>query len=350
MLDLNFFQLDPITANAMEGQYDYVLVVLSCAIAILASYVALEIARSIRQDRSDTLSRSIRQLSNITKEIAAGNHNKRAIITTSDEIGQLGSSFNQMVDELVDSTKKKDKFLSMAAHDLRNPLSVILESCSLLSTELENKINDEQKQLLSMIHRASNSMLNLLNELLVVNALNSNIFHIVRNKVGLRKFGEGIFEFNQLIAKKKKINFILDMQIKNEIVSFDAEKIDQVINNFLSNAFKFSKPDSTVKFVIIEDGNTLRIEVHDEAGGILESEQKQVFTPFPKISTRAIDGEPSYGLGLAICKDIIVAHNGEIGFISTPGKGSVFYFELNIRDDFKSAQDDKETMHTLNSI
>jgi K+-sensing histidine kinase KdpD len=75
-------------------------------------------------------------------------------------------------------------------------------------------------------------------------------------------------------------------------------------------------------------GENLRMEVHDEAGGIPESEYSQVFTWFSKISVKPTGGEASHGLGLAICKDIIQAHEGNIGFNSIYGKGSVFYFEI----------------------
>lgn len=280
------------------------------------------------------ITRPLLRLRDVMKKILeTGNLDTKANISTSDEVGQLGKSFNQLVENLAESKKKKDGFLAMAAHDLRNPLSVIIEASSLLLSEAASRLSEDQKkQLNEMIYSTGNSMLTLLNELLVVNALNAEMFKIDLQSVDLNKFGHDIFEFNQLLARKKKINFHLEMHLKDDYANFDLGKIDQVINNFLSNAFKFSKPYSHVTLRIIEDGEILRIEVEDEAGGIPENEQGKIFTQFSKLSIKPTGGELSHGLGLAISRDIIQAHKGRIGFNTKPGKGTIFYLEIDLKD------------------
>jgi len=271
------------------------------------------------------------QVKDISRKIAKGDLNTLVQIKSDDEFGEMGKNFNEMINALSILKQKKDLLLRMAAHDLRNPLSVITESTSLLTAELADKIDAEQRSLLDMIGRASHSMLSLLNNLLAVDVVHANIFKIELMRVNVRNYFQHIFEYNELLARKKKINLRLDLQVVSEFAYFDPGKVDQVINNLLSNAFKFSLPGSNVVMVIKEDGKTLRAEIHDEGPGIPVNEQHKVFTPFSKMSIKTTGGEPSHGLGLSLCKDIISAHEGKIGFNSQIGKGSMFYFEIDLR-------------------
>ncbi len=313
-------------------------VIATCA----SSFIAFQISRPILQFKA------------VSQEIADGNLHKKVPITTTDEIGELGKTFNAMVEALYQSNQKKDSMLSMAAHDLRNPLSVIIESSSLLSEELAETASDMQKQFLLLISKASTSMMQLLDDLLLSNSLGSTVFQIQQSEVNLRAFFQGIFDFNNMLAKKKKINFSMEMHLGQEAASFDAAKIEQVVSNLLTNAFKFSNPYSAVQMIVREFGERLRVEIHDEGKGIPKEEQERVFVPFAKLSVKPTGGETSHGLGLAICKDIITAHNGMIGFQSVPGKGSIFYFELNLQEKPSSScsqvENSKKTDKNLESI
>jgi signal transduction histidine kinase len=274
------------------------------------------------------ISRPILRLRDVANAVGRGDLAARARIDTTDEIGQLAHSFNTMVNELTEANRRGDAFLGIAAHDLRHPLSTIIEGIALLGSGVFGKLNNEQEHMAGVIHKAGNSMLRLLNELLSVHSLTTRSFTIVPKETRLSQFAQEIFSFNQPIAEKKQIAFRLHTDIHTDKVYFDVDKIAQVVNNFLSNAFKFSLPDSHVSLSVQSHGATIRIEVSDEAGGIPEKEQDRIFTKFSHLTKKPTAGEDSHGLGLSICKEIIDAHKGEIGFVSTPGKGSVFYIQL----------------------
>jgi len=275
------------------------------------------------------ISRPILHLRDVANKIAEGDLSQKVLTTSEDEIGQLSRNFNDMVDKLNVAKRKRDEFMSMAAHDLRNPLFVITQGSSLLASESMGKLTEPQNKLVNTILKASSSMMGLLDALLTVNELDSNVFHIKREEVPLKEFFQDLFDFNQLLAKKKNIVFTMKTDFSVEVSFFDGPKVAQVINNLTNNAFKFSNTGSKVEMAVKADKSSLHVEIHDEAGGIPENEQNKIFTKFAKLSVKPTAGEATHGLGLAICKDIIQAHGGQIGFHSQPGKGSVFYFELD---------------------
>ena len=304
----------------LKKQLYYLTITVVAIISILALFLSVFI--SVR------ISRSIIQLEDVTQEIAKGDLHKRVHIESKDEIGKLAKSFNAMATALEISNRKRDEFVGMAAHDLRVPVSVIIEGASLLSTEALGALTPKQLRLAQMIAQASSSMMSLLDELLSVNSVNAKFIQLNPQKIDLHKFMIDTFDFYQLMAEKKHIDLRFNYLTEEKTAFLDKNKISQVVNNFVSNALKFSPAHSAVNMVIKKIGDNLRFEVYDQAGGIPEAEHNQIFTWFSKISVKPTGGEASHGLGLAICKDIIQAHKGDIGFKSEFGKGSVFYFEI----------------------
>ena len=276
------------------------------------------------------ISRPIIKLRDSAEKVAKGDFTQPVDIQTNDETGQLGQSFNVMVAALAESKKENEEFMSMAAHDLRHPLSVIIQASSILETDIQGEETDDLKKLILMIQKASKSMLALVDDLLSINTFDALVFQISPKKINIRQFAKAVFDFNEVQARKKEINFRLDLQLEEEYCFIDEEKIAQVLNNLLSNAFKFSSNKTSVTLTIKNNKSVLRFEVQDEAGGIPEKEQRFVFQRFGKISVKPTNGEASHGLGLSTCKNIVKAHGGQIDFSSIYGKGSVFSFELPI--------------------
>jgi signal transduction histidine kinase len=108
----------------------------------------------------------------------------------------------------------------------------------------------------------------------------------------------------------------------------DRNKIEQVLNNLISNAIKYSYPNTTIRIEVLRQGDFVVTKVIDQGQGIPADELPHVFKPFQKASTKPTAGEKSTGLGLAIVKKIIEGHQGEIGVESEVGKGSTFFFRL----------------------
>jgi len=115
-----------------------------------------------------------------------------------------------------------------------------------------------------------------------------------------------------------------------QILSIDDGKIDQVLNNLIGNAIKYSYPDSTILVKVFKENNQIVTQVIDHGQGIPENEIDGVFYAFKKTSSRPTGGETSHGLGLAIVKKIVEGHDSIVGVISERGKDSTFYFTPDV--------------------
>ena len=133
---------------------------------------------------------------------------------------------------------------------------------------------------------------------------------------------------NDFLAQTKRIKILSNFEMTHQILSIDKAKIEQVLNNLISNAIKYSYPDSIVIVKIFKEDNRIVTQVIDHGQGIPKEEIEGIFYPFKQTSVRPTSGETSHGLGLAIVKKIVEGHNGYFGVSSEEGKGSIFYFNL----------------------
>ncbi len=229
--------------------------------------------------------------------------------------------------ELRDLNELKNKFLGIAAHDLRSPLSSIRGLSEFLSNEIFGPLTDEQKEYLNIIHATSNEMLTMVNDLLDVSVIERGKLEIKPEKGSLKKLIENRIKINRIAADKKKIQIEFEHGELPEI-EFDSPRIAQVIDNLISNAVKYSPPGSKIGVFAEIDGNAAKVRIRDEGPGISNDEQTCLFGEFQKLSAKPTAGEKSTGLGLAIVKKIIDAHGGALEVESGLGQGSVFSFEI----------------------
>ncbi|MHC1689734.1 MAG: FIST N-terminal domain-containing protein [Bacteroidales bacterium] len=230
---------------------------------------------------------------------------------------------NQLLKSL---NEQKNEFLGIAAHDLRNPIGVIQGFSELL----EENIDDEFKDYTGEITKMSSKMLSLLDDLLDISKIEAGKLDLKKNEIDYSAFVAQNIRMNELLAKSKKIKIVSDLEVKELIVNIDEEKINQVLNNLIGNAIKYSYPGSTITVKVFKEINQLVTQVIDNGQGIPEKEIDGLFYPFKQTSVRPTSGETSHGLGLAIVKKIIEGHNGHVGVTSEFGKGSVFSFILPI--------------------
>jgi len=133
---------------------------------------------------------------------------------------------------------------------------------------------------------------------------------------------------NEFLAQKKKINIVKDFNIKEQLIRIDKGKIEQVMNNLLGNAIKYSNSDTVITVKVFSENSFLVTQVIDQGQGIPKEELGGIFKYFQKTSVLPTSNEKSHGLGLAIAKNIVEGHLGEVSVQSEPGKGSTFQFTL----------------------
>lgn len=233
--------------------------------------------------------------------------------------------------ELQKLNEEKNKFLRMAAHDLRNPIGVILSYSMIILDEAAAKLNDEEKDFVETIKRSSEFVLTLLNELLDIAVMESGQVNLNLSQVDLVSLIENNITLNRVQAGSKNIAVEFKPEVKTCELNIDNIKIEQVLNNLISNAIKFSNPNSVVQVGVKLDDGWVTVFVEDHGPGIPEKEQQKLFQPFARTSVKSTAGEKSTGLGLSIVKRIIESHDGKIWVESEVGKGSKFCFALKLK-------------------
>jgi PAS domain S-box-containing protein len=227
--------------------------------------------------------------------------------------------------ELEILNETKDRFLGIAAHDLRNPLTVVNVSTQILK---KNTTEPTHLTLLNNIGRSTQKMLALINALLDVSKIQSGKLEIRPEDVEVVQFLRECYNENEMIGRQKGIASVLSVPEDIGYARFDKERMHQAVDNLLSNAFKYSNPNTTVTLGAKRSDRGLEIRVEDQGVGIEDEDLPLLFEEFSKASTQPTGGESSHGLGLAIVKRVVELQGGRIEAKSNPGGGAVFTITL----------------------
>ena len=230
--------------------------------------------------------------------------------------------------ELVSLNLLKNRLLEMAAHDLKNPLGVILTYSEFLETEAAAVLDEEQREFVRTIRETSEFMLRMVTDLLNVSAIEAGQMILDRQPGDLVRLVRRNLTMNRVLAARKQILVKFDPPADFPVISFDAGKIEQVLNNLVENAIKFSHCGTCVHVRLNHDLVTVTIAVADEGQGIPAADLPKLFKPFGTTSIRGTSGESSTGLGLAIVQKMVEGHGGRIWVESEVGKGTTFRFTL----------------------
>jgi len=232
--------------------------------------------------------------------------------------------------ELAKLNEQKDRILGVVAHDLRNPLGVILTYSEFLEAEASDVLNAEQRQFVAAIKETSEFMLHMVTDLLDITAIEAGHLNLDRQPTDLGLLVLRNVTLNRVLAARKEIEVKLDPVPALPPIALDSGKIEQVLNNLIGNAVKFSGRGSLVRVVLTLSKEFVTVAVTDQGPGIPASDLPQLFKPFGKASVRSTEGEQGTGLGLAIVHNIVDGHGGHIWVESEVGKGSTFSFTLPV--------------------
>ena len=250
--------------------------------------------------------------------------------------------------ELEKLNEQKNYFLGMVAHDLRNPLGAIFNSSDLLLDHDMGPLNQDQKEIIQNVKTSSEFMLHLVNDFLDIAKIESGKLTLNCSETDIIPLIKQNVYFNQMFATKKQITLTFHEPEPSQAfhASIDSSKIQQVLNNLISNAIKFTQIGGKVDVYIQHKNNDYIVSVADNGPGIPENEQDILFNPFQSTSVKSSAGEKSTGLGLAIVKKIIQEHHGKIWVISKINQGSTFYFSIPCQF---SSDDDQSDTQLINS-
>ena len=233
---------------------------------------------------------------------------------------------------LVHGGTVKDPFVTQVMHDLKNPVGVIRGYADLLLSGAFGQLTARAQDAVRSVSQQSETLLSLISDIQDLSVLNTNRFSLHQVPVSLRPFFDDFFAASRIVAERKGLHLEMELVDIPETADFDPLRINQVLSNLVSNAMKFSPRGSVVTLKVQAVSDELQISVRDAGPGIPPDEVNKIFLPFGRTSVRPVDRqESSTGLGLFICRQLVEAHHGHIGFDSKVGVGSTFHFTLPLR-------------------
>lgn len=253
-----------------------------------------------------------------------------ARVRTHIHLKQLRDQRQRDLIELRELNALKDKFLQIAAHDLRGPLGNILMGLELLTMVVGEKA-PEMASVVQTMRSAAETMRMLVNDFLDLQAIRAGKIELDVGKVALNTLVENVLAQHRPAAEAKRISLRAQLDPALPHTQADPDRIAQVVANFISNAIKFSPPGAAVGVRTLVREGRIVVEVADTGPGIPEDEMPQLFQEFARLSNRPTGGEQSTGFGLAIARQLIELHGGQIGAKSKVGQGSLFWFALPVK-------------------
>jgi len=252
---------------------------------------------------------------------------------------QLYEQVSRQAVELKKANAIQADLTAMIVHDLRSPLINIMSIASLLEDGLFGEMTAEQKKWAGKINANSSNLANLVSDILDLSKLEAGHIELVKLSIDLGEFIQSSLENYLPRVKEKRIT--LKLKPSSDLVMIDADprRLDQVMQNLVSNAIKFTPAGGKIEVGTgLQGSNEVKIWVKDSGVGIPPDEIGSLFQKYRQMSNANAVGEKGTGLGLVICKMIVEAHGGRIEVESEPGKGSTFTITMPLKQPESSGQ------------
>ena len=294
------------------------LYIITGIMILLSIIIALVIARRV--------SKPIEEINNSAKLLASGNYDTQFNGKDFLEIKELSDTLNTAAAELSKVESLRRELMANVSHDLRTPLALIFSYAEMMH-DFPNEITKEQTQ---MIMDETRRLTSLVNDVLDVSQLETGTIELTKSVFNLTESIKSTIDRAAELVKKD--GYLLYFEHDDDVfVSADESKIIQVFYNLLTNAIQYSGNDKSVTIRQSVSDGTVKIEVIDNGEGIVQDELPFIWDRYyksGKVHKRAITGS---GLGLSIVKKIMGLHGGGYGVISEIGKGSTFWFKIDIK-------------------
>ena len=287
-------------------------------IAVLVAAVAailVSVALSVR------LSRPIGRLAQASRRIASGHYAERVAVTSTDEIGELAESFNTMAGALEATERRRLELVGDVAHELRTPLATLdgyLEG-------LEDGIIDPAPSTWSILRGETTRLSRLVNDLQELWRAEARQLPLSLGELDAGQVIRSAEERFRTLALEHDLRVRAEVEPGPLVVRADGERLEQVVDNFVSNALRYSPPGSEVALVARRRGAEVQISVTDQGPGLTADQLEQVFERFYRVDpsrSRVLGGS---GIGLAIARALAEAMGGRVEAESGgPGQGSTF--------------------------
>ena len=246
---------------------------------------------------------------------------------------------NQANAKLREMSAMKEEFLALTTHDLRSPLTVISGVINFFSSGRLGDLTPEQKNMVEMMERNTQNLIELVNDLLDASKLESGTMRLDTASIELRGLVAELSEQLAPLAREKEITLEDAMPEDLPRLRADRAKLRRILVNLVSNAIKFTSRGGRVIMRAAQEDGYIRVSVSDTGVGIAPEDVKRLFDKYEQARSRATRGEKGTGLGLYITKQLVELHGSQIKVDSKVGKGSTFSFTLPVADGGAKAQE-----------
>ncbi len=225
----------------------------------------------------------------------------------------------------------KNEFVSTVSHELRTPLTSIRGSLSLMKSSVLGQLPEPLQKMVEIADSNANRLSRLINDILDIEKIEAGKLTFHLSRLDIAEFTARMVEANEGYARNHDVKLVNGGCPDGIKLTADPDRLAQVVSNLISNAIKFTPPGGTVTLSVRVVGQSARFEVQDQGPGIPEEFKDKIFSKFAQADSSDTRSHGGTGLGLAISRAIIVAHGGDIGFESKPDAGTIFYFDLPLR-------------------
>lgn len=298
---------------------------------LLALAMALGLTVVIGGLMTRALLRPIQELRRGMSHVAEGDFDPDVHVPTErgDEIGDLARSFSTMTEQLAELDRLKAEFVSVASHEIKTPLSVIRGYVSLLADGIYGAVTDTQKKTLEAVSDQVDRLTRLVHRLLDISRFEAGGGRLELRRINIRDFLAELTDGFRVLAFQNGIDFAVDVADDTPVnIEGDADRLNEVLGNILSNAFKFTESGGRISLDARREGAGLMVAVRDTGVGIPPDKLPKIFEKFYQVDNTAQPRQAGSGLGLAIAREIVEAHGGTITAESGVGKGTVFCVTL----------------------
>ncbi|MFW7379833.1 MAG: response regulator [Oligoflexus sp.] len=279
---------------------------------------------------------------------------KNALKLRNEDLVRAKEEIERKAREVELGSRFKSEFLANMSHELRTPLNSVLIMSTLLSENQKQHLSETEVDYAKTINKAGSDLLNLINDILDLSKVEAGQMNVYPEAENLTAIVSGIQKIFQPLADEKQINFIIDIEdgLSPHVIT-DRQRLEQIINNFLSNAFKFTEQgqitlriEKTRNHHLIsslthtDSTEFLTIKVIDTGIGISQEDRQEIFEAFRQVDGSIRRKHGGTGLGLAICKQLASLLQGTITVESEIGQGSKFCLHIPQEMSIKQTADD----------
>jgi signal transduction histidine kinase len=270
------------------------------------------------------MTRSLRALAAASREVATGALREPVEVTGQDEIADLGRAFNEMAEQLRALDRLKEEFFAHVSHDLRNPLTAMRGAVQLMQAGRTGPLTPRQEKMLGVLDGSATRMLAMVNQIVEFSRLRSGTLVLDRRPLDLGRVAARAVDELAPQAEEKQVRLCVDAAERPFPVIGDEAALVRVVVNLAGNAIKFTPDGGLVEVRLGEHDGHVELAVADTGDGIPSEALARIFEPYQQ----AHRGRGGSGLGLAVVKGLVDAHDGTVDVESAPGRGSTFRVRL----------------------